>query len=136
VLRGDAIARPGVVLAAILVLGGCGSGGAARVSPPPKLPTTLAAALAARSDAVAGAIAAGDACRASTLARTLQQQTIAAINRGQVAGPLQEPLQATVNDLVERIGCAEVPVAPPARQKHHGKGKHKGGHGKKHEDDE
>jgi len=70
---------------------------------------------------VADALDAGDSCRALALAQDLQQQTIAAINTGRVAGPLQEPLQNAVNDLAGRIQCV-----PPANEGDHGNGHGKG----------
>jgi hypothetical protein len=109
--------------AAALSLSACGGGGERRATPPPTLPHTVAQSLATRSDAVAAALAAGDSCRAATLARQLQQQTIAWINRGAVAAALQEPLSGAVNDLVARVVCAP----PLAQPKEHGHGKHNEG---------
>ncbi|TML06125.1 MAG: hypothetical protein E6G36_00485 [Actinobacteria bacterium] len=101
-------------------------GGGERHAAPPTLPRSLAQALAARTEAVTAALAAGDSCRASALAHRLQQDTIASINSGRVAAALQEPLSGTVNDLVGRIVC----VPPPPPREEHGRGKHKG-HAKK-----
>jgi hypothetical protein len=92
------------------------------------LPPPVAAALASRSDQVAQTLAAGDSCRALTLARQLQQETVAAINAGRVPTPFQEQLSSTVGDLVSRIRC--VPAVKPRDS-----GKHKGKHKKKHEGD-
>jgi hypothetical protein len=119
-------------VAAALCLSACG--GAKRSAPPP--PTfshSLGTALAAQSDAVAVALASGDSCRASTLARQLQQRTIAAINEGRVAAGLQEQLSSAVNALVVRVQCVP-PSAPAPAEKKHGHGKHKEHH-KKHEGD-
>jgi hypothetical protein len=118
----------GAALAAALCLAGCGAGAERRAAPQPKLPRPVAAALAQRSDAVADALGAGDDCTALTHARALQQQTIAAINAGRVPGPLQEPLQTTVNDLARRIRCV---APPPVEDEDRGRGKGKG-KGKKH----
>jgi len=107
--------------AAALSLNACG-GGERRAAPPPTLPRAVAQSLATRSDDVAAALAAGDSCRAAALARRLQQETIASINRGAVAPALQEPLSGAVNDIVARVVC----VPPPAPPKEHGHGKHKG----------
>jgi hypothetical protein len=122
-------------LAVALSLSACGGGGKTASPPPlPTFPRSLASSLASQSDAVAAALTAGESCRALTLARQLQQRTIAAINRGQVAGGLQEQLSAAVNELVARVHC--VPPASPApnprprptqREHRHGK------HGEKHE---
>jgi hypothetical protein len=123
-------------LAAALSLSACG--GAGKTAPPP-LPTftrSLASSLAGQSDAVASALVAGDSCRALTLARQLQQRTIAAINRGQVAAGLQEQLSAAVNELVASVHCVPPAPAPgprpPAEEHGHGKHGEKHGEHKKH----
>jgi hypothetical protein len=119
----------GAAVAVALCLSGCG--GAKRAAPhPPTLPRSLATALAARSDSVADALAAGDACRALALARQLQHETIAAINTGRVSGPFLEDLTGAVNDLTARVTC--VPPPPTPAKKGHGKKREK--HGKKHKD--
>jgi hypothetical protein len=116
--------------AAALCLGGCGSSPVEHAAPP-KLPGPLATSLAASSDAVADALAAGDSCRAATLVTQLQQETIAAINSGRVAGALLEPLSAGVNDLAARVKC----VPPPQPQQDEKvRGKHKGHDKKKHKE--
>src|SRR5436305_12334958 len=95
--------RIGAAVSAVLSLAACGSQRAERTAPAPTLPRGLATTLAARSDAVADALAAGDSCRAATLADELQRETIDAINSRRVAPLLQESLSATVNDLVARV---------------------------------
>jgi hypothetical protein len=110
------------------------------VPPPPALSHSLGAALAARSDAVAAALAAGDSCGALTLARRLQQETIAAINGGHVAGALQEQLLSSVNALVARVHCVPPPAAAPqptpqVEPRPHDHGKHEGQHKHGHKDD-
>ena len=117
----------GAAAAAALCLSACG--GAKQAAPPPTLSHSLGTALAAQSDAVASALAAGDSCRALTLARQLQQRTIAAINEGRVAAGLQEQLSGAVNGLVVRVRCV-LPTAPTPPKKEHGRGKH----GKKHKE--
>jgi hypothetical protein len=121
----------GAAFAAALCLSACG--GAKRSAPPPTFSHSLGTALAAQSDAVAAALASGDSCRASTLARQLQQRTIAAINEGRVAAGLQEQLSSAVNALVARVQCVPPPAPAPAEQEH-GHGKNKEQH-KKHEGD-
>jgi hypothetical protein len=118
----------GAALAAALALclAGCGAG-ERRAAPQPKLPRPVGVALAQTSDAVADALEAGDDCTALALAQQLQQQTITAINDRRVPGPLQDPLQTTVNDLAGRIQC----IAPPEDDEERGRGKGKG-KGKKH----
>jgi hypothetical protein len=121
----------GAAAAAALCLSACG-GAKQSAPPPPAFSHSLGTALAAQSDAVAAALASGDSCRASTLARQLQQRTIAAINRGRVAAGLQEQLSSAVNALVTRVRC----VPPPApAEKEHGHGKHKEQHKKHGKDD-
>ena len=66
---------------------------------------------------MAQALAGGADCRALSLARQLQQETIAAINAGRVSAVFQEQLGSTVGDLASRIQCI-----PPAQQ--HDNGKH------------
>jgi hypothetical protein len=114
----------GAALAAALCLSACGGAKRAAPPPPPTFTRSLASSLAAETDAVAAALAAGDSCRALSLARRLQQNTIAAINRGRVAAGLQEQLSGAVNELVGRLHC--VPSAPqaPAPKEQHGHGKH------------
>jgi hypothetical protein len=92
------------------------------------LPRALADALASQSEQIAEALDARDSCRASSLARALQANTIAAINARRVAGPLQEPLASTVTDLASRIRCT-----PPPTGKGRGHGKEKGKGKRKHE---
>jgi hypothetical protein len=122
----------GAAVAVALCLNGCG--GARRAAPhPPTLPRPLATALAERSDAVADALAAGDSCRALTLARQLQRETIAAIDQGHVGGPFLEDLTGAVNDLTGRVTC--VPPPPTPAENEHGHKKHEK-HGKKHKDGE
>ena len=122
----------GAAALAALCLSGCGAGAKRAAPHPPKLPHAVATSLAARSDAVAAALAAGDACRALTLARRLQADTVADINARRVPPRLQEQLSGSVNDLVARVTC----VSPTPVIKEHGerrKQKHHGKHGKKHD---
>jgi hypothetical protein len=118
--------------AAALCLTACG-GAKRSAPPPPAFSRAVAASLAAQSDAVASALSVGDSCRAATLARRLQQDTIAAINEGRVSGSLQEQLSGAVNSLVARVHCVPPPVVPAPKEKHPDHGKHKEHHGKKHD---
>ena len=117
-------------LAAALCLTACGGAKTNAPPPPPTFARSVVSSLAAQSDGVAAALAAGDSCRALTLAQRLQQSTIAAINRGRVAAALQEQLSSAVNALVARVRCV-APPAPAPPPKKHDHGKHKG-HEKKH----
>jgi hypothetical protein len=125
-----------VSVAAVAVLGGCGSGTKHGVPPPPRLPAALGARLASESEAVAQLLDRSDGCGALAAARRLQQDSSAAINAGRVPARFQEPLAAAANDLVFRIHCAPVVAPRAAPQEPHGKshgegkghGKHKHGH--------
>ena len=96
---------------ACLVVAGCG-GGEERAEPPP-LPAPLAQDLAARSDAVADRLDAGDACAARTEAEALQAETIDAVNDRRVPRRYQEQLLGSVTALVESIECVEQPAPQP-----------------------
>lgn len=123
----------GAAALAALCLSACG-GAAKRAAPPsPTFPRMLAATLAARSDAVAAALAEGDGCRARSTAQQLQRETIAAINAGRIAASLQEELSSAVNDLAARVTCVPPPAAPSGEQRPKHKGKR---HAKKHERDD
>ena len=113
----------GAALAAALWLSACG-GARQSAPPPPTFSRALGSSLAAQSDAVASALAAGDSCRALTLAHQLQQRTIAAINEGRIAAGLQEQLSSAVNALVTRVQCIPPPQQQP--EPRHDHGKHKG----------
>lgn len=111
------------LLLAIFALSGCGGD-----EPAPGLEKRLAAPLAAQADRIAAALAAGDSCRAAQAAARLQQQTIAAVNTGDVPPALQEELTGAVNRLAAEVECVPpLPPSPPAvhaKPKQH-KQKHK-----------
>jgi hypothetical protein len=126
----------GAAGAVALCLTACGGTKHATPPPPPTLSHALGATLAAQSDAVASALAAGNSCSALILAKQLQHQTIAAINHGSVPAPLQEQLAGSVNELVARVQCVPTPApAPPPEGDEQGHGKHKG-HDKNHKDED
>lgn len=124
-------------LAAVLFLSACASGSEHRAAPRPTLPRDVALRLAAASDGVAAALAAGDSCRALTLARALRQQASTAV----APSALRPTLRAAANDLARRIECVPPPppptvaAEPDEHGKGHDKGKHKGQkkHGKEHD---
>jgi hypothetical protein len=129
--------RLGVLVVAATVAGaGCGGHVQRSTRPRPQLPHTIAVQLAAISDDVARKLEAGDNCAALAAARTLQQETIRAINSGRVPARLQETLQSTATDLAGRIRCVPPPqpsVTPPLppptenrKHEHKDHGKHKG----------
>lgn len=131
------------VLAAASLLAGCG--GSDPSAAPPMLPRSLGLELARTSQAVAASLAVGNRCRALTLARSLRQRTLAAVDTGRVPVALQRPLRTAVNGLATRIHCSPPPTpstagSVPAQLEEHGKGKHKGHekhgkgkHGKEHD---
>jgi hypothetical protein len=108
----------GAALLAALCLAGCGGGSGHRAAPQPKLPRTVALALASRSDEIAAALAGEDSCHAFTAARKLQQETVASINAGNIPAAFQEDLGSAVADLVSRIRCVPTANAAPENGKH------------------
>ena len=91
--------------------------------------------LAARSDALAGALRRGDGCAARIQMHGLERQTRLAIDAGRVPAAYRARLRAAVDDLAGRIpGCVPppppqpppAPAAPGApkekKDKKHGKG--------------
>lgn len=112
------------IAAVVLALAGCG-GAAQRAKPTePRLPTDLAQSWAQQSDAVATALASGDACTARRLAGSLRTQFISAVNAHRVPPRLQEPLGAALNDLQSRIACT--PPQPAGDQKKNKRDRGKG----------
>ena len=111
-----------------LVLVGCG--GQVKTAAQPKLPRDVAHQLATQSNAVASSLAANQSCAALAQAQALQQATIAAINAHRVPGALQEQLQSTATDLVERIRCT--PSVSPDKGIMHGSDNAKRDKHKKH----
>ena len=120
------------LLALAVVLAGCV--GSRSAAPEPTMAAPLAARLADYADATARLVAAGDGCGARKQALALQVATVAAINAHQVPGALQEPLQASANDLVKRIACTPPPAPSTTGEedgKKHGKAKDRGDGGGK-----
>ena len=93
---------------AVLALAGCGGGSGPTIAP------TVATRLAAQASAVAASVRAGNACTARNHARTLQRETIAAINAGKVPSEFQETLQARVNELASELEPRCLPTTAPA----------------------
>jgi hypothetical protein len=129
---------PPLLLLTVLALAACGSSGG------PAIDGTVATKLARQADAVA---AAGNPCTARNRARTLQAETIAAINAGRIPTAYLEPLQGRVNEIVSELElrCLPTPapsstapppapvVVLPSEQKSHDRHGHDGrGHGHGH----
>jgi hypothetical protein len=123
------------LLLVALVVGGCGAGTPKETPPkPPRLPRALAHDWAAKADAVASALAAGDGCTARTRAAALQQQVIAAVNERRVPRRLLEPLMSGVNALASQITCTPPPPVVRDEGKPRGpKHDHGPGHGHRHD---
>jgi hypothetical protein len=136
-----------VLVLAVSLAVGCGSsGGGTRAAGTragtPQLPRALAQRLAAESDAVAAALARGDACAAGRLAERLRADATASI--GRVPAAFQEPLSSGVNAVAASVPACVPPAPAPAvtdedegdddehgRGNGHGNGHGKDGHGNK-----
>jgi hypothetical protein len=124
-----------LVLGIVSLSAGCGTAENPRPAPP-RLPPRIADALAARSDALAAALAQGNSCAALRQAAGLRYTTRQAVAGGKVPSRLQQPLLVSVDRIVASVPrCVIEPVrrvVEPPRKEHgggHGKGKHEG-HGK------
>ena len=94
-----------------LLAAGCGSGESEPARP--LLPEQVGSALAARTDAVADALEAGDVERARAEADRLRQAVTRAVDAGRVPAELQEPLSSAVNELLASIPTPSPPPPPP-----------------------
>jgi hypothetical protein len=114
-----------LVASAALVAPACG--GSEETAPTePRLPRALAETLAAKSDAVAAHLDAGDSCSAAEEAASLHETALAAIEDGKVPRAFEAELEANVTELASRIHCEE---DDEERGKDEGKGKGKNGKG-------
>jgi hypothetical protein len=116
-----------LVASAALLAPACG--GSEETAPTePRLPRALAETLAAKSDAVAAHLDAGDSCSAAEEAASLQEAALAAIEDGKVPRAFEPELEATVKELAGRIRCEEEEEDEDGG-KGTGKGKGKGKNG-------
>lgn len=129
--------RAAPLLCLAVLAAGCGSVSKPTALPaPPPLPGAVAARLAAESDAVAAAIASGDACRAQELGSALRADVDHTLP--QIPSRYQEQLSSGVNELLAELpSCVRVtvPDQQPFDWPGLGKGKGHGHHGKHGEGD-
>lgn len=114
-----------LLASAALLVPACGGSEEAAPSEP-RLPRALAETLAAKSDAVAAHLDAGDSCSAAQEATSLQETALAAIEDGKVPRAFESELEANVTELAGRIRCEE---DDEDRGKGKGKGQGKNGNG-------
>ena len=104
-------------------------GGSEEAAPAePRLPRALAETLAAKSDAVAGHLDAGDSCSAAEEATSLQETALAAIENDKVPRAFEAELVASVTELADSIRCEE-DDEDGDKDNGEGKGKGKNGNG-------
>jgi hypothetical protein len=100
-----------VLLAAVVLLAGCGGGNdATQTTTKPALNAAVASRLAAASDAVAEALDQNDVCLAAGRADDLKDAVVEAINNGEVPQPFQEDLSSRANELVNEVNCPPPPT--------------------------
>lgn len=100
------------IAASSVALAGCG--GESESTAEPRIPHATAERLAQRAELVADALDRGDGCAAEHEAAQLVEQSLTAVNAGEVPPPLQEELLGTAQDVAARIECAPPPPPAPA----------------------
>jgi hypothetical protein len=121
------LSRWAAALLASAALLGSACGGSEEAAPAePRLPRALAETLAAKSDAVAAHLDAGDLCSAAGEAASLREKALAAIEDGRVPRAFEAELEANVTELAGSIRCEE---DDEDRGEGNGKGKGKGKNG-------
>ena len=102
-------------LIAVAALAACG-GEEAAAPEEPRLPRAVAERLAQRSEAVATALAEGDACRADERAAALRDEARRAVEAEEVPPELRAELERTARELEAQIECAPAPAADEDEQ--------------------
>ena len=110
-----------LLCAVLLAAGATGCGGSRHETEATevKLPRSLARAWASRADAIAAAAAAGQGCRAQTLADSLRDDVVGADAR--VPGTYRTKTLVSVNHQADRIACVpptKSATEPPKPQPH------------------
>ena len=125
--------RSGLLTASSAVLlAGCGGGDQAGPPPrAPRIPSAVAARLAAQADRVSELTP--GTCEARDAAASFRAAVIASIGRREIPTRYQEPLMSAANSLAERLATC---VAPPPVEPSHGKGHGREKHHKKHGGDD
>jgi hypothetical protein len=108
-----------IALGLALALAACG-GASEQSSDEQLIPRALASDMAAKSEAIAGAIDAGDVCGAAQLADELKHAVDASVSGGQIPPAYQRDLEEAATELQNEVNCEQ------PEEKDEGKGKGKG----------
>ena len=112
-----------IALGAALATASCG-GSSQSLADEPRLPRAIASDLAEKSEAIAAALDAGNACGAANLADELEDAVDAAVAAGRIPPEFQGELEGTAVELQNGINCTQKPEEDKDEDK--GKGKKKG----------
>ena len=118
-----------IALGLALALAACG-GASEQSSDEQLIPRALASDMATKSDAIAGAIDAGDVCGAARLADELKEAVDAAVSGGQIPPAYQRDLEETATELQNEVNCQQ----PEEKDEEKGEGKGKGKGKDKHDE--
>jgi hypothetical protein len=111
-----------IALGLALALAACG-GASEQSSDEQLIPRALASDLAAKSDAIAGAIDAGDVCGAAQLADELKDAVDIAISGGQIPPAYQRDLEEAATELQNEVNCEQPEQKDEGKDKGNDKGK-------------
>jgi hypothetical protein len=100
------------IIAAALVLAGCGEDEPESEPKPPSLPAELATALAVESDRIGESLAAGRECAAHRQAQALRAHVGDAVGSGDVPPELGREISAGATALADGISCEPTPPQP------------------------